>query len=407
MSSSALSQGESKPGSLTIAGSGIASVAHITLETVSYIKSAHTVFYIVCDPVTESFIKENNKNTFDLTVFYEKSKERYHSYVEMAEVMLQKVRAGHDVLGLFYGHPGVFVSPAHRALIVARNEGHNARMLPGISAEDYLFADLQLEPGLYGCMTSEATELLAHNRPLNPSVHNIIWQVGSVGVSTMEYEKSKFQMLVDRLEEAFGPDHKIVQYIGAVIPQSHSAMVVYTVQDLRNEQVAKQIGTSSTLYIPPRHAASIHTPTVDRLELSDLARGHLSASLMWDGPRFVNTADYGPLERQVVAQLHQNQVPENRDSLHGSPAMKDFMIKLSLEPKLRDEYNANPSAVVAKVQGLTDREKFALQLNHEGPVRVIMSRRTAQEPSEEELEEAASGDGTAHNRWYAAYAISV
>jgi len=40
--------------------SGIASVAHITLETLSYIKESDRIFYLVCDPVTEAYIQDNN-----------------------------------------------------------------------------------------------------------------------------------------------------------------------------------------------------------------------------------------------------------------------------------------------------------------------------------------------------------
>ncbi|OAX34568.1 hypothetical protein K503DRAFT_832959 [Rhizopogon vinicolor AM-OR11-026] len=75
----------------------------------------------------------------------------------MCEVMLKDVRAGHHVLGVFYGHPGVFVSPSHRAIAVARQEGYKARMLPGISAEDFMFADLEFDPAYSGCRTCEAT----------------------------------------------------------------------------------------------------------------------------------------------------------------------------------------------------------------------------------------------------------
>src|SRR5882757_8356319 len=126
--------------------------------------------------------------------------------------MLKDVRAGHHVLGIFYGHPGVFVSPSHRAIAVARQEGYDAKMLPGISAEDYMFADLEFDPSLHGCKTCEATEILLRDKPLDPTIQNIIWQVGSVGVVDMEFsvgtlyslirwltcvfKKSKFHLLV-------------------------------------------------------------------------------------------------------------------------------------------------------------------------------------------------------------------
>jgi Tetrapyrrole (Corrin/Porphyrin) Methylases len=201
-----------KQGTLIIAGSGIASIAHITLETVLHLKEAEKVYYVICDPATEAFIQDNAKVAcFDLSVFYDTEKCRYDTYIQMCEagshlfglwhelifvtkIMLRDVRAGHDVLGIFYGHPGIFVSPTHRAIAIAREEGYKARMLPGISAEDVLFADLGVDPAINGCATYEATELIMRDRVLNPSVHNIIWQVGGVGVITMVFNASTYHL---------------------------------------------------------------------------------------------------------------------------------------------------------------------------------------------------------------------
>lgn len=102
--------------------------------------------------------------------------------------MLNDVRAGKNVLGIFYGHPGVFVNPSHRALAIAREEGFTAKMLPGVSAEDYMFSDLEFDPAVHGCCSFEATDFLLREVPLNTSTNNIIWQVGSVGVTTAGYE---------------------------------------------------------------------------------------------------------------------------------------------------------------------------------------------------------------------------
>ena len=78
-----------KQGTLTIAGSGIASIGQITLETVSHIQEADKVYYVVTDPATEAFIQEKSKGDFsDLRVYYDKDKNRYESYVQMCEVCL-------------------------------------------------------------------------------------------------------------------------------------------------------------------------------------------------------------------------------------------------------------------------------------------------------------------------------
>ena len=79
-----------KKGTLTIAGSGIAAIAHITLQTLSHIEKADKVYYAVTDPATEAFIQDKSKgDTFDLSVFYDKQKYRYETYVQMCEVRHQ------------------------------------------------------------------------------------------------------------------------------------------------------------------------------------------------------------------------------------------------------------------------------------------------------------------------------
>ena len=92
------------------------------------------------------------------------------------------------MLGIFYGHPGVFVSPSRRALSIARKEGYEAKMLPGISSEDYMFADLEFDPAVHGCCAYEATQLLLREVALDTAMSNIIWQVGGVGVSKIDFE---------------------------------------------------------------------------------------------------------------------------------------------------------------------------------------------------------------------------
>ena len=66
--------------------------------------------------------------------------------------MLQEVRLGKVVVGVFYGHPGIFVAPSHRAISIARAEGYEAKMLPAVSAEDSLYADLGVDPSRCGCV---------------------------------------------------------------------------------------------------------------------------------------------------------------------------------------------------------------------------------------------------------------
>ncbi|OAX42037.1 hypothetical protein K503DRAFT_780202 [Rhizopogon vinicolor AM-OR11-026] len=89
-----------------------------------------------------------------------------------------------------------------RAIAVARQEGYNTWMLPGISAEDYMFADLEFDPSLHGCKTCEATEILLRDKPLDPSIQNIIWQVRSV-MSSIWNSHRRPARRTDLLEQDF------------------------------------------------------------------------------------------------------------------------------------------------------------------------------------------------------------
>ena len=109
----------------------------------------------------------------------------------MSEVLLREVRKGFYVVGIFYGHPGVFVNPSHRAISIARAEGHDAAMYAGVSAEDCLYAEIGVDPSRPGSQTVEATDLLLRNRPLLTDSHVIIFQVGCVGLMGFNFKGFK------------------------------------------------------------------------------------------------------------------------------------------------------------------------------------------------------------------------
>lgn len=210
-----------RPGRLIIVGSGIRAVGQFTLEAQGHIKEANKVFYCVANPVTERWIEEQNPNAYDLYRLYGNDKPRQITYTQMAEILLAHVRQGYRVVGVFYGHPGVFVNPSHRAVAIAREEGHHAIMLAGVSAEDCLYADLGIDPSRVGCQVLEATDLLLRRRTLLPDSHVILFQVGSVGDMGFNFggfANRNFGVLVDHLEEVYGADHKLTHYVAPQYP---------------------------------------------------------------------------------------------------------------------------------------------------------------------------------------------
>ncbi|KAI0098508.1 tetrapyrrole methylase [Nemania sp. FL0031] len=235
-----------RKGELVIVGTGLASVRQLTLEAISYIESADSVFYLVSDLCTGLFIEEHNKNTFDLHSMYETTKSRMDSYIQMAELMLRKVRLGELVVGVFYGHPGVFETP------IAREEGYKAKMLPGISAEDCLFADLGIDPATSSCVSHEASAMLLHKKAIDTSSHLIVWQPGAVGAPAMQFENKHFLQLIDHLEEHYGASHPLINYMAGTSPMQQSIIDRHTIGAMRDPDVVKTVTPASTFYIPPK-----------------------------------------------------------------------------------------------------------------------------------------------------------
>src|SRR5205814_2025529 len=111
-------------------------------------------------------------------------------------------------------------SPSHEAIARARAEGYPARMLPGISAEDCLFADLGLDPAEAGCQSFEATDFLLHERPADASVPLVLWQISVIGEfgTSGAPNRAGLAVLAERLAGSHGPDHEVVLYEASPFP---------------------------------------------------------------------------------------------------------------------------------------------------------------------------------------------
>lgn len=256
-----------RPGSLVMVGCGMKGISQFTLEGVAYIERADIVFYNVTTPDVERFIQQKNPNSYDLTTLYGPDIPRRRTYSDMVRVMVSEVRKGRNVVGVFTGHPGVAADAPHKAVNVARYAGFQAALLPGVSAEACLFADLGVDPFVPGCQTVEATELLITERPLAIDSHIIIFQVGLIGIDSLpfDYEQQvsnpRLRFLQERLSRDYGEDHTVIHYIASPIPGCDDVVERYTVGDIAKPHVTKRITILSTFYIPPKgrkkHSQSI------------------------------------------------------------------------------------------------------------------------------------------------------
>jgi hypothetical protein len=144
------------------------------------------------------------------------------TYREMVVRILSHVRAGRRVCAVFYGHPGVACDAGHDALKKARKEGFVARMLPGISAEDCLLADLGIDSS-HGCQHLEATMFLISRFRVDVTRPVILWQIGAVGVDTHYptpelWNREAFDLLLEKLVRTYSPRHRVIVYEASPFP---------------------------------------------------------------------------------------------------------------------------------------------------------------------------------------------
>jgi uncharacterized protein YabN with tetrapyrrole methylase and pyrophosphatase domain len=252
-------------GSLTVVGTGIQLASQVTPQARAAIERADEVLYVFADPLTAVWIERLNPNARSLDRHYEPGRDRAETYAAIVEETLAAVRAGRRVCLAFYGHPGVFVDPGHEAVGRAREEGFSARMLPAVSAEDCLVADLGLDPGELGCQSYEATAFLVYRYRVEPSALLVLWQIGFLGqvATTADPVPLPLDVLVDRLGEHYPDDHEVVVYEAAVYPilEPHVERLVLAALP------AAQVPPMATLVVPPAARASVDEAMIARLEL--------------------------------------------------------------------------------------------------------------------------------------------
>lgn len=242
---------EEKEGSLVVVGTGIQTVGQMTIEAIAWIGSADRVLYVVGDPIAEKVIHRLNPGGAEsMADYYEEGQPRINTYNQMIKRILRSVRAGETTVGAFYGHPGVFAYPSHESIRRARAEGYSAEMLPGISAEDCLFADLGVDPGLGGCQSYEATDFMLNGPTIDPSSHLILWQIGMLGDWTyrrFQYDTRSMPMLVQRLAQFYPLTHTVTVYEATMLPGTEADVDQIPLYALPDYPVT----AAKTLYVPP------------------------------------------------------------------------------------------------------------------------------------------------------------
>lgn len=251
-----------REGSLICVGTGIMLGAHLDPLSRNYLLEADVVFVLMADALTEQWLLQMHPDARSLQPYYQQGSSRQQSYQLMVATMLAEVTAGKKVVGAFYGHPGVFAWVPHEAVRQARKLGYFSKMLPGISAEDCLYADLGIDPGSFGCQHYESSQFMFYQRTIDTAAYLILWQLGVAGdrsLARFNTPASYRQLLADYLGQFYPKTHKVTLYEAASLPTEQPRVDTLPLNELATVKVTGK----TTLVIPP---ASKPMPNTDLLE---------------------------------------------------------------------------------------------------------------------------------------------
>ncbi len=252
-------------GSLAVVGGSIRTVGQLTMESIAQIRAADHVLTILCDSFATAVVERLNPGRCEcISYFYSPTKRREITYREMAERTMECVRSGLRTCLVVYGHPGVYATPTHEAVRLARAEGFTARMFPAISAEDCLIADLGVDPATSGCVSLEATDYLYCRYKIDPAFLLLLWQIGSIGVDTQptgERERFGIPLLAERLAETYPSDHLVTIYQASILPNLNHFALTIPIRDLPEAEFPGM----ATLCVPPQGSRNYDYPMIDRL----------------------------------------------------------------------------------------------------------------------------------------------
>lgn len=251
-------------GSLACVGLGMTLGSHLTPLARSHIEQADVVFAALSDGIVETWLQRMHPDVRSLQSHYREGKSRMKTYREWVDVLMTEVRAGKRVCGVFYGHPGIFAWSPHKAIEVAREEGFDAHMEPGISAEDCLYADLGIDPGRFGCQHFEASQLLFYERRIDATGYLVLWQVGVVGDRSLKRYATGAahrQVLVDVLATDYPLDHEVIIYRAATLPVEKPRIRRVALRDLPHTPLTSE----ETVILPPAEALKPNLAVQERL----------------------------------------------------------------------------------------------------------------------------------------------
>lgn len=252
---------------LVVVGAGIKFLSHLTVEARAHVEQADEVLYLVNEPAMKLWIEKTSRKSTSLEDLYKKYRLRHDCYHAITQYILEILNKNIHVCVVIYGHPTILAEPGLNAVIEAKKQGYDAKIIPGISTMDCLFADLLIDPGTVGCQTFEATDFLIHRRKFDNSSHLILWQIDVIGIldnADKHNSSHGLKYLVNYLNTKYLEDHSVILYQASQYP----SFKPYIKEIYLKKLPEMKVNAITTLYIPPAKTSSYDETIIRDLKMN-------------------------------------------------------------------------------------------------------------------------------------------
>jgi uncharacterized protein YabN with tetrapyrrole methylase and pyrophosphatase domain len=243
---------DQKPFDIYIVGLGIMSIHHITREAEEAIKASKQVFFVDPGFGVREFLQTLCPKVTSLLDSYKEGEDRIHAYRAMAMNVVDAALEQSPISFATYGHPWVYVYPTFLIKRAAELLDLKVKIVPGISTFDTVIVDLGIDPGSHGFQMYEATDLLLKERPLQPDVPCLLWQVAAVETALFTNHRGnaeRFMRLQQYLLKYYPAEHSVTLVLSSTFPLIDPLKETFPLNELAR-QLEKGL-QSGTLYIPP------------------------------------------------------------------------------------------------------------------------------------------------------------
>jgi tetrapyrrole methylase family protein/MazG family protein len=235
-----------------IVGLGITSIEQMTRQAEQAIRQSNEVLYLDTGPQTRRYLENNCKKVTPLfESSYVEGENRLNAYREVAARVIDAALSHAPVTFAVHGHPIVAVYAPFLIRDMAKLLDLEVDIQPGISAMDTVLADLAVDPCINGIQMYEATDLLLRNRPLQPDVPALIWQIGNLETrlhSARPSRPERFERFVAHLSQFYPADHRVIAIYSTPVPGGTTDRIDCTLNQIPEH--AGQIHAGHTLFIP-------------------------------------------------------------------------------------------------------------------------------------------------------------